>query len=177
MQSWCFFHHRRYPGSDSYPQNSLGKLGDGESLWLGVGKWPRLCREKLDPRSQGEWGGEQFPGTKGCKVHGKDHLPGGFVVKNWPANAGDAEDTGLIPGLGRSPAEGHVNPLQYSRLKIFMERGAWPAAAHGVTESRTHWVTKGLHALIAMYARNLIKIKVFCKSLTLHKYAALSFTT
>ena len=58
--------------------------------------------------------------------------------KDLPANAGDAEDTGLIPGLGRSPAEGHVNPLQYSRLKIFMERGAWPAAAHGVTESRTH---------------------------------------
>ena len=97
--------------------------------------------------------------------------------KDLPANAGDAGDTGLIPGLGRSPAEGHVNPLQYSRLKIFMERGAWPAAAHGVTESRTHCVTKGLHALIAMYARNLIKIKVFCKSLTLHKYAALSFTT
>ena len=58
--------------------------------------------------------------------------------KDLPANAGDAGDMGLIPGLGRSHAEGHVNPLQYCCLKIFMERGAWEAAAHGVTESRTH---------------------------------------
>ena len=31
--------------------------------------------------------------------------PGGLVVKNLPANAGEARDTGLIPGLGRSPGE------------------------------------------------------------------------
>ena len=34
-----------------------------------------------------------------------------LVVKNPPANAGDAGDTGLIPGLGRSPGEGNGNPL------------------------------------------------------------------
>ena len=39
-------------------------------------------------------------------------FPGGSVVKNQPANAGDA---GLIPGSGRSPGEGNGNPLQYSR--------------------------------------------------------------
>ena len=38
------------------------------------------------------------------------------VVKNPPANAGDTGDTGLIPGLGRSPGGGHGNPLQYSCL-------------------------------------------------------------
>ena len=38
-----------------------------------------------------------------------------LVVKNPPANAGDL---GLIPGLGRSPGEGHGNPLQYSCLEI-----------------------------------------------------------
>ena len=38
-------------------------------------------------------------------------FPGGSVVKNLPANAGDA---GLIPGLGRVPGEGNGNPLQYS---------------------------------------------------------------
>ena len=38
-------------------------------------------------------------------------FPGGSVVKNPPANAGDS---GLIPGLGRSPGEGNGNPLQYS---------------------------------------------------------------
>ena len=30
-------------------------------------------------------------------------------VKNLPANAGDTRDTGLIPGLGRSPGGGHGN--------------------------------------------------------------------
>ena len=39
------------------------------------------------------------------------------VVKNPPVNAGDAEDAGLIPGLGRSPGEGKGNPLQYSGLE------------------------------------------------------------
>ena len=29
-------------------------------------------------------------------------FPGGAMVKNLPANAGDARDMGLIPGLGRS---------------------------------------------------------------------------
>ena len=38
------------------------------------------------------------------------------VVKNPPANARDAGDAGLIPGLGRSPGGGNGNPLQYSYL-------------------------------------------------------------
>ena len=37
-----------------------------------------------------------------------------LVVKNSPANAGDARDAGSIPGSGRSPGEGNGNPLQYS---------------------------------------------------------------
>ena len=36
------------------------------------------------------------------------------MVKNPPANAGDARDLGSIPGLGRHPGRGHSNPLQYS---------------------------------------------------------------
>ena len=47
----------------------------------------------------------------------------GIVVKNLPANAGDSRDTSLIPGLGRFPGEGNGNPLQYSCLENFMERG------------------------------------------------------
>ena len=62
------------------------------------------------------------------------HLPGGSVVKNPPANAGDAS---LIPGSGRSPGEGSGNPLQYSCLENPMERGAWWATVHGVTKSWT----------------------------------------
>ena len=49
-------------------------------------------------------------------------FPGGSVVKNLPASAGDA---GSIPGLGRSPGEGNGNPLQYSCLKNPMDGGAW----------------------------------------------------
>ena len=43
-------------------------------------------------------------------------FPGGLVIKNLPANAGDTEDVGSIPGLGRSPGGGNGNPFQYSCL-------------------------------------------------------------
>ena len=59
---------------------------------------------------------------------------GGSVVKNLPANAGDS---GLIPGLGLSPGEGNGNPLQYSCLGNSMDRGAWWAKVHGVTQPDT----------------------------------------
>ena len=60
-----------------------------------------------------------------------------LVVKNPPANAGDAGDAGLIPGWRRSPGEGHDNPLQYSCLENPMDRGAWRPTVHGVTKSQT----------------------------------------
>ena len=46
------------------------------------------------------------------------------MVKNLPANAGDARHTGSIPGSGRSPGGRHGNPLQDSCLKNSMYRGA-----------------------------------------------------
>ena len=52
-------------------------------------------------------------------------FPGGAVVKNPPANAGDAGDMGLIPGSGRSLGGGNGNPLQYSGLENSTNRGAW----------------------------------------------------
>ena len=52
------------------------------------------------------------------------------MVKNPPANAGDARDSGLIPGLGRSLQIGNGNPLQYSCLGNSMDRGAWRATVH-----------------------------------------------
>ena len=58
-----------------------------------------------------------------------------LVVKNLPTNAEDTRDAGSIPGLGRSPGEGHGNPLQYSCLENPMGRGAWQAMVHGVAES------------------------------------------
>ena len=47
------------------------------------------------------------------------------VVKNSPANAGEARDLGLIPGSGRSLGEGNGSPLQYSSLENSMGRGDW----------------------------------------------------
>ena len=52
------------------------------------------------------------------------------MVKNPPASA----DVGLIPGLGRSLAEGKGNPLQHSCLENPMDRGAWRARVHGVAK-------------------------------------------
>ena len=55
------------------------------------------------------------------------------MVKNMPANAGDA---GSITGSGRSPGEGNGNPLQYSCLENPMDRGAWRATVHEVSKSQ-----------------------------------------
>ena len=56
------------------------------------------------------------------------------VVKNPPANAGDA---GSIPALGRSPGAGDGNPFQYSCLGNLLGRGDWWAIVHRVAESWT----------------------------------------
>ena len=58
------------------------------------------------------------------------------MVKNLPANAGDA-DVGLIPGLGRALEGGNGTPLQCSCLENSMGRGAWWATVHRVTKSQT----------------------------------------
>ena len=61
-------------------------------------------------------------------------FPGGSGGKVSVYNVGDL---GLIPGSGRSPAEGNGNPLQYYCLENPMDRGAWYATIHGVTKSQT----------------------------------------
>ena len=58
------------------------------------------------------------------------------MVKNPPPDAGDIRDVGSNPGLGRSPGEGHGNPLQYSRLENPVDRGAWRAAVHRVAKTQ-----------------------------------------
>ena len=62
-----------------------------------------------------------------------------LMVKNVSANAGDAREIGLIPGSGRSTGGGHGNLLQYSCLENPMDRGAWRATVHGVSESDGTW--------------------------------------
>ena len=85
-----------------------------------------------------------------CSVPGSSHLlsfsflvyvwgfPGGTVVKNPPADAGD---TGLIPGSGGSPAGGNGDPLQYSCLENSMDRGVSKAAVHMVAKNQTRLTT------------------------------------
>ena len=78
-------------------------------------------------------------------------FPGGSTVKNPPANAEATGDVGLIPGLGRSPGERNVNPLQYFCLENPTDRGAWRATVCEVQSetpeatwhARTHKVLSG----------------------------------
>ena len=61
-----------------------------------------------------------------------------LAVKNPPANAGDVQenvDVNSIPEWGRLPGGGHGSPLQNSCLENLMDRGAWQATVHEVTES------------------------------------------
>ena len=68
--------------------------------------------------------------------------PGGAVVNNPPANAGDARDVGSLPESGGSSGIRNGNPLQYSCLENSIDKGAWRATVHGVkkrwTQLRTH---------------------------------------
>ena len=75
------------------------------------------------------------------------YAPGGFpdsVVKGSTWTAGDA---GLIPGLGRSPGEGHGNPLQYSCLGNPMDKGAWWVTVQGCRRVGHNLATKQQHIL------------------------------
>ena len=60
-----------------------------------------------------------------------------LVIKSPPANAGNVTNAGSIPGLRRSPEEGHDNPVQYSCLENPMDRGVWRATVYGVAKSKT----------------------------------------
>ena len=68
-----------------------------------------------------------------------------LVVKKQPANAVDVKDSGLIPGLRRSPGGEHGNALQYSFLENPMDREVWWATAHRVTKSGTRLKQLSVH--------------------------------
>ena len=105
-----------------------------------------------EPVGYSPWGRKELDTTEWLHFHssgGHAHLlivwflpsPGGSVVTNPPANAGDA---GLIPASGRSPGEGNGNPLRCSGLENSMDRGAWWATVHGVAKSQT-WLSDWAH--------------------------------
>ena len=80
-----------------------------------------------------------LPTKKSPDLHS---FPGGSVVKNPLANAGDTGNTGSISGLGRSPGGGNGNPLQYSYLDNPADGGAWWAQSMGLQRVRHDWVSK-----------------------------------
>ena len=100
----------------------------GNFLWLGSreDECRSVCGPFLAPvvrLMNAFWGGVDFLG--------------GAIEKKTFVNAGDTRDMGSIPGLGGSPGGGNGNLLQYSCLENAMDRGAWRAAVHAVTKSRT----------------------------------------
>ena len=74
---------------------------------------------------------------------GKCGFTGDSLVKDLPANAGDA---GSVPGLGRSFGGGNSNPPQYSCLENPVDRGARRATVHGMEKSQTCLSTRRIHA-------------------------------
>ena len=74
------------------------------------------------------------------------------MAKNLPAHAGDARDTGSIPGSGRSPGGGNGNPLQYSWLENSMDRGGQWATAHRIAKSLTQLSDLSTHAVQTGFA-------------------------
>ena len=80
-----------------------------------------------------------------------------LVVKNLPANAGNARDVSSMPGLRRSPGVGDGNPLQYSCLGNPMDRGACRAIVHGVAKS---WTQLSTHTHEPCKLPNLLQISL-----------------
>ena len=94
----------------------------------------------------------------------KDQLlcfPGDTVIKNLPANTGDARDTGLISGSGRSPGGGNSNPLQYSCLRNLIDRGAWQTTVHVVAKSQVQLSTSPRAAVSSGEKNNQICFRSF----------------
>ena len=90
-------------------------------------------------------------------MHTWKGFPGGSVNKEFACNAGDA---GLIPGLGRWPGGGHVNPLQYSCRENSMNRGTCQTTVHRVTKNWTQlkWLSTHKHAdIIIMWIFSFLK--------------------
>ena len=103
---------------------SRGNWSNSVFIWV-LGKWMQpLCEISLNC--------VQFP--LWVLARGKESA----------CNAGDAD---LIPGSGRSPGRGNGNPLQYSCLENPIDKGAWQATVHGVTNCWTRLKQLSIHTV------------------------------
>ena len=115
---------RKALSMESNPESSMSLGCFCLILWLRIGKVPAMEANKI---------------LRVCRSHRASQVAP--VVKNPPANTGDKRGMDLIPESGRSPGEGHGNPLKRSYLKNPMDRGTWQATVHGVAESYMTEVT------------------------------------
>ena len=93
-----------------------------------------------------------------------------LVVKNLPADTGDARDAGSIPGSRRSPGVRNGTPLQYPCLEISVGKGAWQAIGHRATElDTTEQLSTQTHTYVFVYV--FVRVCVctqYCPSLCDH---------
>ena len=81
-------------------------------------------------------------------------FPGGSVVKNRPATAGDMDS---IPGSRRFPGrEGNGNALQHSCLGNPMNRGAWRVTVHGAAKG---WTQLNMHSCLLGHLLNCSELQ------------------
>ena len=88
-------------------------------------------------------------------------FPGGSDSKVSAYNVGDS---GLIPELGRSPGKRNGNPLQYSCLENFMDRGAWSIVLK--ESDMTEWLT--LYKLVLRKGLKWLKVRLYLSCLAWH---------
>ena len=93
-------------------------------------------------------------------------FPGGSVSEEYACNAGDL---GSIPGLGRSLGGGHGNPLQYSSLENPMDRGAWWATVHDITDGMTEQLSTHVteNAFISIFLTYVFLNTLFLRNLVI----------
>ena len=131
-ESWASGQWQR-PSGGCQAINSEHSAGAGATVLLNISK----CTQKMPLTTGGPSGERAYVCCQPENCRLLMGFPGGRVVKNPPASAGDEKDVDLIPGSGRLPGEGNGNPLQYSRLENPMDRAAWWATVHGVANSGT----------------------------------------
>ena len=105
-----------------------------------------------------------------------ESFPGGASGKEHACQCRRYKRRGLIPGLGRSPGEGHGNPLQYSCLENPMDRRGWRAMVHTVTKTsdlahtHTSWMIIDTKILNKILGNQIITLTILKGSYTLVKW-------
>ena len=119
------------------------RIGEQRSWW-------RNSTQLLALRIWASFWCSNWHGTYLVPLSHRRGFPGGSDSKESACNAADP---GSIPGSGRSPGEGHSNPLQYSCLENPMDKGVWQATVHGMERVGHNWATEQQH--ISMTPKSL----------------------